>query len=75
MVPDWYKRQVRQQALADARLLDPDLASLRSISVSVKISIQAERNYSRRMSGLAQELLDNNAAGRFWGWFSGSSVP
>lgn len=43
-VPDWKKEDMREDARR-SRTLDPDIASMRSLSLSAKLRRQWERNY------------------------------
>lgn len=75
MLPEWFAREKEREARQAARLLDTDLAAMRSVSVSAKIAIQTERNRKQLMSNIVQDVLDNNARGVFWGWFGGGPPP
>lgn len=56
-LPSWKKRQIRSWARA-SRLLDPDIASLRSVSVSAKLRMQWERNEKRQEEDMFSYLID-----------------
>ena len=43
-VPDWKQEDLREDARRN-RTLDPDIAALRSVSLSVKMRMQWDRNY------------------------------
>ncbi len=70
LLPDWFWRTGRKAAKANARVLDPDLAALRSVSVSAKVAIQADRNFNRDYDNLEQEALDEQMRGKFFGWLA-----
>lgn len=55
-LPQWQKDQWRDEA-KHVSVLDPDLASMRSMSLSAKIYIQQERNYQKHED-------------HFWNWWS-----
>jgi len=55
-VPQWQKDQWRHEA-KNVSVLDPDLASMRSMSLSAKIYIQQDRNYQKHEA-------------HFWKWWS-----
>lgn len=44
-IPDWKREDLREDARRN-RTLDPDIASLRSLSLSAKMRKQHERNYN-----------------------------
>ena len=69
LLPEWFIRQRRRYSQANARILDPDIASLRSVSISVKLSMQAERNFQREMDSWEQRIMDDQLEGKFFGWF------
>lgn len=70
LLPDWFWRIGRKAARANARVLDPDLAALRSVSISAKVAIQADRNFNRDYDNLEQDAIDEQMRGKFMGWFA-----
>lgn len=55
-LPDFKKQQFWRQALRSARMLDPDLASMRSIALSQKVRLQAERNYRALLADYVEQI-------------------
>lgn len=47
-IPTYKKDEWLRDAQSDARILDPDLASMRSLSLASKIRIQTDRNYRQQ---------------------------
>lgn len=68
LIPDWFLRQSRNDAHARARLLDPDLATMRSLSLVAKVAIQAERNLARKLERMEGDALAEMAQAKFFGW-------
>lgn len=65
-IPELRTRGWWRTAKADARVLDPDISSMRSLSLSKKMGMQAERNYERQV----QEYMDGHLAGNAWRAFT-----
>lgn len=62
-MPEWWRRQVRVQA-RNIRVLDPDIASLRSVSVSAKLHMQwarVERQLIASEGSWSQDELEQQA--------------
>lgn len=70
LLPDWFIRQRRAYSQATARVLDPDIAALRSVSVAAKLNMQAERNFQREMDTWEQRFIDSQLEGKFFGWIT-----
>lgn len=52
LLPEWAKREMRSQAEYASRRLDPDLACMRSVSLSAKMKIQQSRIVSMMIDEL-----------------------
>lgn len=68
MLPDWAIRMAKRETSARARVLSPDLASMRSVSLSAKIRIQADRYHHADIANFETEMLDRMAQEKFMGW-------
>lgn len=66
-LPEWFLRRQRQNSGSWRGQLEPDVACLRSVSLSVKYRIQEDRTYARTMTNLERDFLDQFAADSFWG--------
>lgn len=60
-IPALRAKQWRLQAKREARILDPDIASMRSLSLSKKIAMQEERNYERAIQDHLERHDDMDA--------------
>lgn len=60
VVPDWKKRQLREEAKS-VRYISPDVATLRSVSLSSKIRIQRERDYNRYLREFEDRYFGGSA--------------
>lgn len=63
-VPEWRKRELWDYA-KEVRCLDPDLASMRSFSLSAKIHTQTHRNYKRSLDNVSERLSHSHEVDRF----------
>jgi hypothetical protein len=68
LLPDWVKRQAVRSTSQWDRRLDPDVASLQSVSLSAKIRISAARRLERAWASLEQDALDHKMMAEFMGW-------
>ena len=59
-LPDWKKREIRRHARRN-RTLDPDIASLQSVSLSGKVAIQWRRNEAKAHATLFDRIIDREA--------------
>jgi len=50
-LPEWKRQKLMRQATARAKVLDPDIASLRSVSLQGKYYMQVRREYDRAVEG------------------------
>ena len=48
-IPEYKRREWMDDAKVEARILDGDIASMRSVSLSLKIQMQTDRNYRRQV--------------------------
>ena len=56
-IPDWKKKEIRRYARRSRRL-DPDIAALRSISLSAKLNMQWRRNEIQQSERLLPSILE-----------------
>lgn len=53
-IPEKKRREWLEEARSEARTLDPDIAAMRSVSLSVKIAMQTERYYGRQVEAFRE---------------------
>jgi hypothetical protein len=58
-IPKFHQEQLKRDAAEDSRRLDVDLASYRSMSPSVKMLHQKQRNYDRKVDAYWHSLGDD----------------
>ena len=63
-LPDFKKRELRRYARS-SRLLDPDIASLRSVSLSAKLNMQWQRNERNQEEKFFEYMIDADEADCF----------
>jgi hypothetical protein len=68
MLPDWVKRQAMLNSSYYDRRLEPDVACLQSVALSVKIRMSADRRLERAWGRFEQETLDQKMMAEFMGW-------
>jgi hypothetical protein len=67
LLPDWAKRQAVRNLEYDRRL-DPDVACLKSVSLSAKLKISMERRITRAWDTFERDALDQKLMAEFMGW-------
>lgn len=66
MLPEWFLRG--QRRVANYRnSIEPDVACLRSVSLSSKFRIQRDRVAQRALDNFERDILDQIASETFWG--------
>ena len=71
-VPEWKEKELRESARRSATALEPDIASMVSLSLSAKIDMQAERHYQKAKANLITPRHDNEMREQFYqkfGWW------
>jgi hypothetical protein len=68
MMPDWFVKLGRKNCQMQARILDPDIACLRSVSLSAKVAMQSERNWTRSLNSFEEDMIANSMQSQFYGW-------
>jgi hypothetical protein len=64
-LPGWKKRQIRTYARA-TRILDPDIASLHSVSTSMKLHMQWKRNERKQEENILGWIVDREDQEAFY---------
>lgn len=64
-LPDWKKRELRGYARR-RRILDPDIASMRSVSLSGKLNMQWRRNEQQAHASLFDNIIDEEDREAFY---------
>jgi hypothetical protein len=67
LLPDWAKRQAFKNLEYDRRL-DPDVACLKSVSLSAKLKISMDRRVSRVWDTFERDAIDQKLMAEFMGW-------
>ena len=65
-LPEWFTRQQKRNNVYNARI-SPDVACLRSVSLSAKHRIQQDRSYADSLQNLERDFMDQLAMNTFWG--------
>lgn len=65
-IPEWKRREMRQDAADQARVLDPDIASFQSVSLAKKYRMQCDRNYQRAVNNLSTDGILEEARQAFF---------
>jgi FtsZ-interacting cell division protein YlmF len=59
-MPEWHRRQLMMEAKSNARRqIDPDIASMKSMSLSAKIQLQTDRNFEEAKQNALTLSLDD----------------
>jgi hypothetical protein len=63
-IPEWKKRSMKRRARYN-RLLDPDIAALKSVSLSGRIGMQWRKNEQRSLERMEQDWIDDEDRDEF----------
>lgn len=66
IAPEWVRRDVDREIADRARYLDPDIAGMRSISVSAKVAMNHRRMRERALAEIDVDSAINAARQLFW---------